>query len=338
MAFASMIKPVITRSEATQLVTLYHNCGRSFDGFKSKCREEKIPANSVINNNDKILYRLYGAIIGLMQYVNIKDMLNMTDYSDVVAELPPGEKTMQMLHHAVDNYIYNHRQIYNCENLLDRFKEETTCAVCCVLKYSSFTFSTVYGLDVPVCRECMSESEGLDDDERDLDYESEDDEDASASETESEADSASASEADDASASEADSASASETEADSASETESEADDASETEDDDESASEDDESASEEDDDDESESDKSEQLGLHLYKKGWQAGWRAAMKYMNDCSAVDIPPPSACVNCGDVTNKLKRCGGTCNGSVKYCSSQCQREHWKSVHKHKCQRA
>ena len=242
MAFASMIKPVITRSEATQLVTLYHNCGRSFDGFKSKCREEKIPANSVINNNDKILYRLYGAIIGLMQYVNIKDMPNMTDYSDVVDELPPGEKTMQMLHHAVDNYIYNHRQIYNCENLCDRFKEETTCAVCCVLKYSSFTFSTVYGLDVPVCRECMSESEA--DDENDI----------------------------------------------------------------------------------------------RLYKKGWQAGWRAAMKYMNDCSAVDIPPPSACVNCGDVTNKLKRCGGTCNGSVKYCSSQCQREHWKSVHKHKCQRA
>ena len=72
------------------------------------------------------------------------------------------------------------------------------------------------------------------------------------------------------------------------------------------------------------------------YKNGWKAGWKAAMYYIEkqvkEChNAPELP---TCDNCG-IECKAKKCGGSCNGCVKYCSVKCQTTHWKKTHKFAC---
>jgi len=66
---------------------------------------------------------------------------------------------------------------------------------------------------------------------------------------------------------------------------------------------------------------------------GWKKGWKAAMKHVKQQL---ITPPSApiCANC-NISRKTKKCAGSCEGIVRYCSEQCQREHWISSHKFSC---
>merc|ERR1711879_944961 len=62
----------------------------------------------------------------------------------------------------------------------------------------------------------------------------------------------------------------------------------------------------------------------------------------NDCR-VQLPVPRsafknlanarACRKCGNKTEALFKCSGC--GSVWYCSTQCQKSHWKEGHKHVC---
>lgn len=40
-----------------------------------------------------------------------------------------------------------------------------------------------------------------------------------------------------------------------------------------------------------------------------------------------------CSNCGKMNAKLNSCSACC--IVKYCSKECQKEHWKKVHKEQC---
>jgi hypothetical protein len=65
------------------------------------------------------------------------------------------------------------------------------------------------------------------------------------------------------------------------------------------------------------------------YELAWQNGWKAAMKYMEGQSRVPH-----CEYCGK-EGKTKKCGGTCNGKVRYCSVECQTADWKQVHKYAC---
>jgi len=65
------------------------------------------------------------------------------------------------------------------------------------------------------------------------------------------------------------------------------------------------------------------------YELAWQNGWKAAMKYMEEQSRVPH-----CEYCGK-EGKTKKCGGTCNGKVRYCSEECQIADWKQVHKYAC---
>jgi len=69
------------------------------------------------------------------------------------------------------------------------------------------------------------------------------------------------------------------------------------------------------------------------YKTGWRAGWKAAMKYIEGQvkEYSDIPK---CDYCGTV-GKTKKCGGSCNGKVRYCSKECQTADWRDVHKYAC---
>ena len=69
------------------------------------------------------------------------------------------------------------------------------------------------------------------------------------------------------------------------------------------------------------------------YTRGWQGGWRAAMKYMEEQYSKS-PAVKMCEYCGK-SGKTKKCGGTCNGLVRYCSEECQTSDWKQVHKFIC---
>ena len=73
--------------------------------------------------------------------------------------------------------------------------------------------------------------------------------------------------------------------------------------------------------------------GEECYSLGWQGGWTAAMKYVEEQSSK-APAIPHCEYCGK-EGKTKKCGGTCNGQVRYCSVDCQTADWKQVHKYAC---
>jgi hypothetical protein len=73
--------------------------------------------------------------------------------------------------------------------------------------------------------------------------------------------------------------------------------------------------------------------GEECYSLGWQGGWAAAMRYVEDQSSK-APAIPHCEYCGK-EGKTKKCGGTCNGQVRYCSVECQTADWKQVHKYAC---
>ena len=73
--------------------------------------------------------------------------------------------------------------------------------------------------------------------------------------------------------------------------------------------------------------------GEECYSLGWQGGWTAAMKYMEEQSSK-APAIPHCEYCGK-EGKTKKCGGTCNGQVRYCSVDCQTADWKQVHTYAC---
>jgi hypothetical protein len=72
------------------------------------------------------------------------------------------------------------------------------------------------------------------------------------------------------------------------------------------------------------------------WKDGWKQGWKSAMKCIEEQTKLNRTAPEAptCDNCG-IACKLKKCGGTCNGLVKYCNEQCQLIHWRKTHKFAC---
>ena len=52
----------------------------------------------------------------------------------------------------------------------DSFIEKNICAVCQTFRSGTFYFSTIFGLDLPVCSHCIRESEDDDDTEDDESY------------------------------------------------------------------------------------------------------------------------------------------------------------------------
>jgi len=74
------------------------------------------------------------------------------------------------------------------------------------------------------------------------------------------------------------------------------------------------------------------------WRDGWQMGWKAAMKQIkkfakqqNRSENIHIPE---CAYCG-ASHNLKKCGGICEGAVRYCSTLCQKKDWKEGHKQEC---
>ena len=69
------------------------------------------------------------------------------------------------------------------------------------------------------------------------------------------------------------------------------------------------------------------------WKDGWRKGWKAAMKHISKYAhKTRRATPPSCETCGN-NHDLRKCGG-CN-AVRYCSTECQKEHWRFEHKHQC---
>jgi len=168
-----MTQNIISRSAATQLVEFYFHTGDDHDEytmmryFKEQCIVSDIFDDILWSNINSVIARIYKVIRALDEYMFYKDMVaEGGDYSELNVALPPGEHTLFMLHHAVDNYVYNHyikkgikKPNSRGEELADCFIEKNTCAVCQIVRHSAFYFSTVYGLDVPVCSYCIAAAE-----------------------------------------------------------------------------------------------------------------------------------------------------------------------------------
>lgn len=187
---------IISRSDATTLVKFYFNT--EFDNnketndsimyFNDQCRRAKLFPDMPRAHWNKIIPRLYQAMSSLNEYIFFKDIPDICDYDDLGIDLPPGENTMYMLHHAIDNYIYKN-DIENDNNktlpkrmnedLHDCFIEKNICAVCQTFRSGAFYFSTIYGLDIPVCSYCIE----LDDDTQKEDSVAEEEENYQASVT-----------------------------------------------------------------------------------------------------------------------------------------------------------
>ncbi len=74
------------------------------------------------------------------------------------------------------------------------------------------------------------------------------------------------------------------------------------------------------------------------WRDGWKKGWKAAMKQIKKFAKKQNRPENIqipeCAYCG-ASHNLKRCAGTCEGAVRYCSKACQKTDWKEGHKQEC---
>ena len=182
---ATQTKEIITRSEATLLVEFYYFSNleileteiedkddkETIKNFTQKCHDAELLADIPSARVKKIIPQLYHAMESLAEYIYFKDIPDICEYNDLGIVLPPGKNTMFMLHHAIDNYNYacdiNRKQTnstfqtieqnYIEENLHDCFIETNTCTVCQIVRNGAFYFSTIYGLDLPVCSYCIND-------------------------------------------------------------------------------------------------------------------------------------------------------------------------------------
>lgn len=193
--YNSMTADIISRSDATLLVEFYYYSNyeileteiedkddkETIKNFTQKCHDEGLLADIPSARVKKIIRQLYFAMESLAEYIYFKDIPDISDYDDLGIDLPPGENTMFMLHHAMDNYNYicdkfQGKPVSTEEDLSDCFIEKNICSVCQVFRSGAFYFSTMYGLDLPVCSYCIHAS-NCDDSEYEDNEDDEDDED-----------------------------------------------------------------------------------------------------------------------------------------------------------------
>ena len=98
-------------------------------------------------------------IIQELQTMAIPNLQAIPEYKNLGAPLLSGINTIKMLHYAVYNYIYNQNNANSgtgCpEDLGDCFTEDARCVVCQTQRYTRFYFSTIFGLNHPVCAICI---------------------------------------------------------------------------------------------------------------------------------------------------------------------------------------
>ncbi len=293
---ASTTNSIITRAEATVLVQLYHEANFDLSKFANTCSETDIFDNISLSKLGTTIKRFFNTIKELKDYVFIKEMGGITDYDDINYGLPLDD--IIMLHYAVDNYMYKRKGKYYCnrsyEDLEDYSFENNKCIICQEEEPTFYYYSTSYGLDEPVCCDCIQANEEWNDykeNKKDLDYVEECED---------------------------------------------------EQYDEDEQYNE--EQEKREYDDGVVEADPLEEPSNGVVGAdpllAWKDGWKAAMKHMRDYAKSQAKNPieaPICTNCDNYSVGIKKCTGTCNGQVQYCSKNCQSKDWKDNHKHLCKK-
>ena len=348
----------LTRSEATWLVETFMYAKKKgadgsiepFNVFRNELETEKPAYLGKFNNSNnasvqyafyKIANDLYNMLVELNRRVAETDHHKKT--MEAAKRLPCKHSiaylTATFLNWAV--YNWNMKTSYPiAEDLGDNGYETNTCSVCDFMGHDVFYFSTVYGLEKPVCERCLpfdlneykedDEYVMSEDDEESEDHVSEDD----TSEAEEEDD-------DDEEYKPSYDSEAEEEEDDKlddeyvedASET-----DASETDSSDSDASETDTDASDS-YSDASDTDSEKSFGCsgcnYEWKAGYKYGYKKAMKEIlnyADKQKDDVPSAPCCATCNMSHEKLRKCGG-CE-LVRYCCKECQEEDWPE-HKRVC---
>ena len=348
----------LTRSDASELVRLYikYREYTDTDGYNKKFSKKVIQAleeAGVFDENDDaddydrvadICETFHVVIAELFAFVekypedHPKTVKNLIDFKEIyetylINRETTSSRKLRKCHTscaALEWAVYNQGGFAKTdhENLNDLWKELNTCIVCEVEQKGKFCFSTAYGLEKPVCEECIDDlKKEKDSEEEYVPEEASEAEDSEADEEEDEADEdydEDEEEEDDEDASEADASEADASEADASEAGASEAID-------------------EEYLEDWVEREPPFEFGCtgcnYEWRDGWRQGWKAAMKQMKRYASQQRNAgihPTECTNCG-THRGTKRCGGTCNGIVRYCSKRCQTEHWQAGHKVQCGR-
>jgi hypothetical protein len=234
-------------------------------------------------------------------------------------------QVLTFLRSAIDNYLQQtHEHIK--EAIGDNTYEYNVCSVCKWEGSDYFYYSTIYGLNMPVCSLCVEEKEKKEFEEKEFE-EKEFDEEVSDEDDEEYV----PSDEDDEEASDE--------------EDEEDEDDEEATDEEDEDDEEDEEEEDEEDEDlynDDPHCEPEKFFGCegcqYEWRDGWQEGWKAAMKQIKKFAKQQKRPENIripeCHYCG-ASHNLKKCGGSCEGAVRYCSIACQKKDWNEEHKHDC---
>ena len=359
----------ITRSESTWLISTYEmalqkgeaNGMEPYRLFRDALENKKPAYLGKFNNSYNAVvqgtfYAMATHLFSVIQklFARVENDHHHTKVKNLCKDLPTNYtnaySSISNLNWAVYNRHYYRNEKNIIEDLGDSCFENNSCTVCDFTGNGTYYFSTAYGVEKPICENCLpvdesdevdtkndseyvvSEEEeesdcepeasgdeeeveevSEDDDENDPDYVPEEEE----SEEEDEDEDEDEDEEEDEDASEADANEADANEVEDTTESEDDPDYVPESE------------------------DEETFFGCtgcpYEWRAGFKHGWLKAMKHMRDYASQqkrDTPAAPECASCGDSREDLQKCG-RCK-SVRYCSEECQREDW-SEHKQVCRR-
>ena len=308
----------ITRTEATKLVELYMKCTN--DPLSQKGRKCKYTAPMKTFRNMTSDKNMGAVLVGKgdskehtknsdMFFNIIKELVESVAKEKFVitqkrirttlmSELETFKslKITMFLKSAIDNYLQQtHEHIKEAHS--DNTYEYNDCSVCKWTGTDYFYYSTIYGLNVPVCSMCVEEKE-----KEEFDNYSE----------------------------------CSDSCCDGNNEEEEEEDDDDDDEEDDDLC--DDPYCQENDDVDDPEKFFGCEGCQYEWRDGYKKGWKTAMKQIKKFANQQKRPENIhipeCAYCG-ASHNLKKCAGTCEGAVRYCSKTCQKKDWKEGHRIEC---
>ena len=309
----------ITRTEATKLVELYMKCtndplsqkGRKckytapMKTFRNMTSDKNMGAVLVGKGDSKehtknsdMFFNIIKELVESVakeKFVITQKRIRTTLMSDL--EKFQSLQITMFLKSAIDNYLQQTHE-YIKETLSDNTYEYNDCSVCKWTGTDYFYYSTIYGLNVPVCSMCVEEKE-----KEEFDNYSECSDSCCDGNNEEE---------------------------------EEEEDDDDDDEEDDDLC--DDPYCQENDDVDDPEKFFGCEGCQYEWRDGYKKGWKTAMKQIKKFANQQKRPENIhipeCAYCG-ASHNLKKCAGTCEGAVRYCSKTCQKKDWKEGHRIEC---
>ena len=173
----------ITRSEATWLVKNYKKAMKKaaeiepYRVFRDALETQKPAYLGKFNNSHdaEVQGTFYAMALHIYNVIEklFKQVCNLNHDAKVSAlckhlptSLPIAYSSIANLNWSVHNWFHKNEIV--AEDFNDTCLENTTCAICNFTGEAVFYFSTAYGLEQPVCENCLNDEEELD--EKDGEY------------------------------------------------------------------------------------------------------------------------------------------------------------------------